>query len=128
MSKNIDLLVKKVLMESLNPPMKLIEPCYISENLKYHLENNISLSENVFRVYSDNYFKLINEVRALYDDNKIELNEDDIWLVESDLGKMVLLENGEEVWLDAPLQDEMLNEAEYQGKKSEDWLSYERWY
>ena len=105
MSKNIDLLVKKVLMESLNPPMKLIEPCYISENLKYHLENNICLSENVFRVYSDNYFKLINEVRALYDDNKIELNEDDIWLVESDLGKMVLLENGEEVWLDAPLQD-----------------------
>jgi hypothetical protein len=117
MNINLDNLIKKVLKESLNPPMKITEPCMISEELKYHLDNNISLNENVFRIYSDKYFKLINEVRNLYNDGKIELNEDDIWLVESDLGKKVLLENGEEVWLDAPLQDEMLNEAEYQGKK-----------
>ena len=114
---NLDDTIKRILKEELTPSMKLTEPCLISEDLKYHLQNRISLSENVFRIYSDKYFKLINEVRNLYNDGKIELNEDDIWLVESDLGKMVLLENGEEVWLDAPLQDEMLNEAEYQGKK-----------
>ena len=104
---NLDDTIKRILKEELTPSMKLTEPCLISEDLKYHLQNRISLSENVFRIYSDKYFKLINEVRNLYNDGKIELNEDDIWLVESDLGKMVLLENGEEVWLDAPLQDEM---------------------
>ena len=77
METNLDNLIKKVLRESLNPPMKLTEPCMISEDLKYHLENRISLNENVFRIYSDKYFKLINEVRNLYIDGKIELNEED---------------------------------------------------
>ncbi len=43
------------------------------------------------------YFQLINEVRNLYNRNLISLNEEDIWLVESDLGKKVILENGDEV-------------------------------
>lgn len=38
----------------------------ISEDLQYHLDRNISLSENVFRIYSDKYFGLINEVRGFY--------------------------------------------------------------
>lgn len=120
MNNNLDNLIKKVLRESLNPPMKITEPCMISEELKYHLDNNISLNENVFRIYSDKYFKLINEVRNLYNDGKIELNEDDIWLVESDLGKKVLLENGEEVYLDAPIYEEdlweIITEAKHRGK------------
>lgn len=96
--------------------MKLISNIKISKELNYHLKNNLTLSENVFRNYSEKFFDLINEVRDLYENNLIRLKEDDIWMVESDLGKKVILENGEEVWLDAPLQDEMLNEAEYQGK------------
>jgi|688.fasta_scaffold09663_6 hypothetical protein len=120
METNLDNLIKKVLRESLNPPMKLTEPCMISEDLKYHLENRISLNENVFRIYSDKYFKLINEVRNLYIDGKIELNEEDSWLVESNLGKKVLLENGDEVWLDAPMYEdeveELLFEAKHHGK------------
>jgi hypothetical protein len=92
----------------------------ISEDLKYHLENRISLNENIFRIYSDKYFKLINEVRNLYYQGNIRLNEDDIWLVESDLGKKVLLENGDEVWLDAPMfeeeVEELLFEAKHRGK------------
>jgi len=120
MNKNLDKLIQKVLRESLTPPMKLIEKSLISEDLKYHLENKISLSENVFRIYSDKYFKLINEVRNLYYNGKISLNEDDIWLVESDLGKKVLLENGDEVWLDAPMYEEeveeLLFEAKHHGK------------
>jgi len=116
MIKNIDSLIKESLNKIINHPMKLTDYCLISEDLKYHLENEISLNETVFRTYSEKYFKLINEVRNLYNDDKIELNDDDIWLVESDLGRKVLLENGEEVWLDAPIQDEILNEAKYQGK------------
>jgi hypothetical protein len=120
MRNSLDNLIKKVLRESLNPPMRLTEPCMISEDLKYHLENRISLNENIFRIYSDKYFKLINEVRNLYYQGNIRLNEDDIWLVESDLGKKVLLENGDEVWLDAPMfeeeVEELLFEAKHRGK------------
>jgi hypothetical protein len=120
MNGNIDNIIKKVLMESINPPMKLTDSCLISEDLKYHLENRLSLSETIFRIYSDKYFKLINEVRNLYLQDKIELNEEDTWIVESDLGKKVLLENGDEVWLDAPMYEEeveeLLFEAKHRGK------------
>jgi hypothetical protein len=113
-------LVNRLLKESLNPPMRLVDSCLISEDLKYHLENRISLSENIFRIYSENYFKLINEVRNLYNQNKISLNQEDIWIIESDLGKKVLLENGDEVWLDAPMYEEeveeLLFEAKHHGK------------
>jgi len=118
--KNLDNLIKKVLKESINPPMKLTDLCLISEDLKYHLENRIPLNECIFRIYSDKYFKLINEVRNLYYQDKIELNDNDIWLVESDLGKKVLLEDGNEVYLDAPIYEEevfeILNEAKHRGK------------
>lgn len=120
MNTNLDNLIKKVLKETINPPMKLIQSCYISEDLKYHLENRIPLSENVFRIYSDKFFSLINEVRDLYYENLIQLNEQDMWLIESDLGKKVLLENGDEVWLDAPMYEEeveeLLFEAKHRGK------------
>lgn len=120
MEKNIDFIIKKVLRESINPPMKLTKTCLISEDLKYHLDNKISLNECVFRIYSDKYFKLINEVRNLYNKGLIELNEDDTWIIESDLGKKVLLENGDEVWLDAPMYEEeveeLLFEAKHHGK------------
>jgi len=120
MNNNLDKLIQKVLRESLTPPMTLINKSLISEELKYHLENKISLSENIFRIYSEKYFKLINEVRNLYNEGKIMLNDEDTWLVESDLGKKVLLENGDEVWLDAPMYeeevDELLFEAKHHGK------------
>lgn len=83
--------------------MRLSQNTNISNELMYHLENGLTLSENVFRIYSDKYFALINEVRDLYDNNLIRLTEDDIWLVESDLGKKVLLEDGRQVWLDVPI-------------------------
>ena len=120
MNKNLDNLIKKVLRESVDNSMRLTQPSMISEELQYHLSNKIPLSENVFRIYSDKYFKLINEVRNLYYENKITLNGDDTWLVESDLGKKVLLENGDEVWLDAPMYEEeveeLLSEAKHRGK------------
>jgi hypothetical protein len=117
MDRNIDKIIKKVLKESYTPSMRLTRPCMISEDLKYHIENGISLNENVFRIYSDKYFKLINEVRNLFNEGKIRLNEDDIWLVESDLGKKVLLENGDEVWLDAPMYEEEVEELLFEAKK-----------
>lgn len=100
--------------------MKLLKSTIISNELKHHLENNISLNENVFRIYSESYFNLINEVRDLFNNNLLTLNEDDIWIIESDLGKKVRLSNGDEVWLDAPIYEsdveDILTEAKHRGK------------
>ena len=118
---NIDLIIENVLKTFKNPPMKLTKNVKVSPDLQYHLDNNISLNENVFRIYSTKYFELINEVRNLYNRNLLSLNESDIWLVESDLGKKVILENGDEVWLDAPMYEDdledILTEAIHRGKK-----------
>ena len=121
MYHNLKKLIRKQLNELNSPGMEIVGKVTVSKNLEYHLENNITLSESIFRIYSKSYFDLINEVRELYDKEKIKLNDEDAWIVESDLGKKVLLENGEEVWLDAPIYeeelDEIIFEAEHRGKK-----------
>jgi hypothetical protein len=110
--------VKRVLEEYVNHPMRLKESVDISDELKYHLDKKIPLSENVFRTYSKSFINLINEVRSLYRRNLIYLNDEDKYIVESDLGKKVILENGNVVYLEVPVEDqEFLSEAEYQGRK-----------
>lgn len=113
----VENVIKRTLKEFLNHPMKLKEDTIVSDNLKYHLDNQIPLSENVFRIYSDSFFNLINEVRDLYEYDLIKLNEEDKWIIESDLGKKVLLEDGETIYLDAPFEEiEFINEAKHHGK------------
>jgi hypothetical protein len=100
-------------------PINLITESKISKNLQFHLDEGLSLTENVFRPYSDNFFTLINEVRDLYDKNKIQIGLGDKWLVESDFGKKVKLSNGNVVRLEVPYVVKSLNEAEYKGRKVE---------
>ena len=120
MEDNLSKVIMSELSKLSKTGMELTQDVKVSKNLEYHLENKINLSENIFRIYSKSYFDLINEVRDLYDREKIKLNEEDAWIVESDLGKKVLLENGEEVWLDAPIYEEELDyiitEAKHHGK------------
>lgn len=81
-------------------------------SLNYHLENGLTLSENVYRYSSDSFIQLFSEARQAHRDGLIELNEEDAQLLEStDIGEYVLFE-GRKVPLDLP----MLNEAEYKGK------------
>jgi hypothetical protein len=121
MKNNLNRIILSELSKLKKNGMELIQGVKVSKELQYHLENNLPLSESIFRIYSKSYFNLINEVRELYDREKIKLNDEDAWIVESDLGKKVLLENGEEVWLDAPIYEEeldyILSEAEHRGKK-----------
>jgi hypothetical protein len=97
--------------------MSLVQEVIVSENLKYHLEKQIPLSENIFRTYSDSYFELLDEVRSLYINNQIELCDPDAELVESDLGKKELFE-GREVYLDAPIEveEDLIMEAKHRGR------------
>ena len=113
-------LIRKVLVTEVNSEkMVLKEGAETSESLKYHINEGLTLSENVYRIYSDEFFNLINEVRNLYDLGLIHLNEDDKWIVNTDIRKTAVFE-GETVWLDMPFEiedDEYINEAEYRGRK-----------
>lgn len=93
----------------------------ISNGLKFHIQNNIPLSENIFRFGSKEYFKLYNEARKLYKEGKLNLlDEDDKWFLETDLGRMGY-SGGRRVMLDFPVQatEDELEEAQYQGKDVE---------
>ena len=88
---------------------------HISENLKFHLDKGIQISENVFRIGSKSYLGLFNEARLLNDWGYIQLSESDKHLIETtDIGKFGIYE-GQKVPLDMPMV-EFINEAEYQGK------------
>jgi hypothetical protein len=98
---------------------KLIkEEVLFSEGLKYHVREDISLTESVYRPGSKAFFDLINEARARYFARELALTEDDAELVESDLGQWGVYE-GREVALDFPISEEAdaMLEAEYQGRK-----------
>lgn len=85
----------------------------ISENLKYHIDNNMSILENVFRPGSDAFISLLKEARELWDRNLIEICDGDKSLFENtDLGHFGEYE-GEMVPLDLPMEIfEEVNEKE----------------
>jgi hypothetical protein len=117
---NITKIIKENLEKYSNRTLVLKKKVKISEELEYHINENLTLTNNVFMVYSKKYFDLINEVRDLWMQDLIYLNEEDEQMVMSDTGKVALFE-GEMVYLDAPIiEDEdfdFLNEAEHRGKK-----------
>lgn len=114
----VENIVRRALEDILNHPMRLKESVKVSDELRYHLDKKIPLSENVFKEYSKSFINLINEVRQLYKYDLIDLSDEDRSIVESDLGKKVILENGQVVYLEVPVEDQsFLSEAEYQGRK-----------
>jgi hypothetical protein len=118
---NLRELIKEALEEQLNKSLILKEEGDVSDALKYHIDNGLTLTNNVFRVYSEGYFDLVNEVRELWKEGKIDLNEEDILMVESDLGIKVKI-GKEYVYLDAPYisetetEEDILDEAKHHGK------------
>lgn len=114
-------LIKKIIQEETTKNKIILkEGVTVSEGLQYHIENNLRLTENVYRPFSDEYFNLINESRVRYENGEIDLFGEDLWIVKTDIGKTSIYE-GSEVWLDVPFIDEteIINEAEYQGKNVE---------
>jgi hypothetical protein len=88
----------------------------LSENLRYHVENKLPLTENTFRYGSKSFLNLWAEARSLYLREVIHVNDDDKEILEeTDLGNYGLYE-GVQVPLDLLLlENEELEEAE--GKK-----------
>ena len=89
------------------------------EAFQYHLDNNIPIRENIFRPGSDKYFELFNYARKQFQEGKFTPDWEDQELLETDIGRVVTLNNGYKVPLDQPFADDDLSEAEYQGKKVE---------
>lgn len=90
----------------------------ISENVRYHLDNNISFTKNVFRTGSESFYNLLEEVRNLHDNGQIILEGLDKELYElTDIGRFGIYE-GQKVPLDIPMINDILNEkTEYRGRK-----------
>lgn len=97
----------------------------ISEGLRFHIDENIPISTNIYRRGSSKYFELFNEARSLYSEGVIELIHeiDKLYIKELEVGKWAYYE-GEMVPLDYPflledyeLEEDTIAEAEYQGKK-----------
>ena len=108
--------IKQILRKNLLEHSK--SEIVISESLQYHLDNGLTLMENVFRPHSKKFFDLINEVRELYFNGDIELTNEDVELIQTNLGERSTF-RGKEVYLDIPIDEEFINEAEYNGKKVE---------
>ena len=73
-----------------------------SKELNYHLNEGLTLTESIFRLGSDSFYSLIEEVRSLYSKGFIELSEDDrVLVVELKTGKKAIY-NGDSVVLDSP--------------------------
>lgn len=119
--RNILEILREYVEDKENPTLVVKEGVMVSEGLRYHIDNNLSLTNNIFRTYSPAYFDLVNEVRDLYEQGLVQLNEEDTLMVESDLGKVVIIDN-QEIYLDAPyiVEDEededVLEEAKHRGK------------
>jgi hypothetical protein len=90
----------------------------LSEGLKYHMDNNMPLTEHVYRAGSQKYFDLWAEARALYTRGILEVQGDDLEvLTETDLGHYGMFE-GKKVPLDFPIElDESEIEAIYEEAK-----------
>lgn len=79
----------------------------INEAVNYHIKHNIPLSQNIFRMHSENFYVLFNKFKELYENNELdmELSYFDKELLKSDIGEHVEYE-GDSVPLDIPLMEE----------------------
>ena len=97
----------------------IIHEAQVSRELWYHVKNNISLEECVFRYGSPKYFTLINEARMLSYQEDIEFDNQTRALLETDLGKFGTYK-GEEVALDFPMINQEVLEEKKKAKKKKD--------
>jgi hypothetical protein len=91
----------------------LVKKDILSENLRYHVDKQLPLTENTFRYGSQSFLNLWAEARSLYLREIIHVNEDDKEILEeTNLGNYGMYE-GVKVPLDMPmLEEDEIEEAE----------------
>lgn len=116
----VNLVIEEI--KNIQQPPKLISlnenKIQISEGLDYHIKNEKPLVENVYRIYSKEFFNLFEESRRLFNEGVLSLNGDDLELIKTDIGKTGIYE-GEEVYLDIPFVEDLeehLVETKHHGK------------
>ena len=78
----------------------------ISKSVMYHVENHIPFAENIYRLHSEEFYRLFREARELYNEGLLtELSDWDKQLLESDIGEFGIFE-GEQVPLDIPIEEQ----------------------
>ncbi len=111
--------INDIKIENRGPEINLNESrSVISESMTYHIENNLPITENVFRVYSKEFFNLYNEARKLNETNTVKFFGYDQELIDTNIGETGIYE-GEEVYLDIPFienEEEYLMEAKHRGR------------
>jgi len=113
-SKNESMNLKNIIREGINNI--ILQKNVISEELKYHFENNISITDNIFRHGSEKYFDIVNEARELHKKG-YSFDEFDIEILESEVGTFVNTTEGK-IPLDFPFEYEgSLNEGKKKKKK-----------
>jgi hypothetical protein len=91
----------------------LVKKDILSENLQYHVDNKLPLTENTFRYGSEAFLNLWAEARYLYVREAIHVNEDDKEILEeTDLGEYGMYED-----VKVPLGLPMLEEDELEESK-----------
>jgi len=93
------------------------ENLVVSPKLQYHIDNDLSITESVFRPGSDAHLWLLEEARSLHDSGKISLGfNDNLLFEETDIGRFGTYYDVR-VPLDFVFENTDLNEAEYKGKE-----------
>ncbi len=101
--------------------MDLKKKLETSDDLKYHLDNKVALGETIFRYGSQKYIDLLSEVKKLYDNDLISLNENDEYII-NEFNNNTIKVGGVTYMLDFIMESdevENINEAEYKGKNVE---------
>lgn len=94
----------------------MLDDTEISEGLKYHLDNNQSLFDPVFRHASYSYFNMMKEAALLRSQGKLYLDDEDERLMTPDIGSFAEFE-GMMVPLDFPMEVENVQEfSKFSGK------------
>ena len=65
----------------------------LSEGMRYHMDNNITLDKNIYRIHSDNFFSLFKEARDLWQKGLVNLTEaESYYISETEIGEFGIFE------------------------------------
>jgi len=111
--------INEIKIDNRGPKMAINESKnMISESISYHINNNLPITENVYRIYSEEFFKLYTEAKNLMENGVVQFFGDDLELLHTNIGETGLYE-GSKVYLDIPFVDgeeEYLVEAKHRGR------------